>query len=185
MTFVVKSHMKSSVYKTNTHRYLTHTWSDKGKTSCKLRNYFILLCPLQIGFPPKRKNRFAKFFSRFFSRNFALICFVKTCEIFATLKMPKCHEKNNAKIVRKKYCKNFAKKIMRNWKKTFKYFRILRFLFSHFRLIYFREKMRNLAKRFAKCDRKFPFFFSKRFVRWKPYLDKGLHGTIVNRTRQF
>ena len=64
--------------------------------------------------------------------------------------MRKLCEKSIAKISRKKLCETE--------KKTFKYFRILRFLFSHFRLIYFREKMRNLAKRFAKCDRKFPFF---------------------------
>ena len=47
-----------------------------------------------------------------------------------------------------------------------------RFVFAFFCLIYFREKMRNFAKKFAKYEPKFSHFFNffaKVFVCWKPY----------------
>jgi len=149
MTFMVKSHMKSSVFKTNTYRYLTHTWSDKRKTSYKLRvNYFPMSLADRVS-TEKEKSFREIFFLSLFSRNFAPICFVKTCEIFATLKM-------------------------RNWKKTLKCFRIFSFLFSHFR-----EKVCEMR------PKNFPIF-RKTFRPLETLLaDKGLYGTVVNRTRQF
>ena len=39
--------------------------------------------------------------------------------------------------------------------------------FFIFRFIHFREKMRNFTKKVSKYERKFSYFFTKRFVRWK------------------
>ena len=119
MTFMVKSHMKSSVFKTNTYRYLTHTWSDKRKTSYKLRvNYFPMSLADRVS-TEKEKSFREIFFLSLFSRNFAPICFVKTCEIFATLKM-------------------------RNWKKNFEMFS--HFQFSLFSCS--RKSLRNATEKF-------------------------------------
>ena len=91
-----------------------------------------------VGFPAKRKNRKKKFFTTIslyfhiskmrnfsgFLRNFDFICFAKKMRNFRELenakisrKNTKFHEKilqnlwkNNAKILRKKLCENFAKK---------------------------------------------------------------------------
>ena len=99
-------------------------------------------------------------------------------------KMRKFRELNN-----KKKCKTFAKKCKLCEKKISEKHRTFRnkckikkknhptfceiFSFRTFAkkvsLHLFSQKMQKLAKKFAKCDRKFSHFFPNHFVRWKPF----------------
>ena len=50
-------------------------------------------------------------------------------------------------------------------------FRGILFSWKNFLFEFFSQKMRNFARKFAKNERKFSYFFTKVFVRWKPQVD--------------
>ena len=134
-----------------------------------------------------------KFFCFFYSRNFALICFAKKCEIRKAKfreKSEKILRRKKANIWDKKWKKelikilfNFSNFKVENSKKFFvainccnnygfrgffslRYFRIFSWNFAYFRLIHYREKMQSFAKKFA-----FFSIFSQNFSfpgKWKP-----------------
>ena len=58
-----------------------------------------------------------------------------------------------------------------------KYVREILCCFRIFRQIHF-CKFRNFAKKFANCERTFSHFFSKVFVRWKPYFKEKVDNRL-------